>query len=136
MRLAEALTVCQQLIDDGETDFLDISLWDSFKLPAEEEFQHKSLLAHFADLPRGKVLLTVAGKITTAANVRDVIDAGADFVAIGRAAILHHDFPQLAMQDEQFEPVPLPVSRAHLAAEGLSDTFIEYMNGWKGFVAD
>ena len=30
MRLAEALTVCQQLIDGGETDFLDISLWDSF----------------------------------------------------------------------------------------------------------
>ena len=38
MRLTEALKVCQQLIDGGETDFLDISLWDSFKLPVEEEF--------------------------------------------------------------------------------------------------
>lgn len=136
MRLAEALTVCQQLIDGGETDFLDISLWDSFKLPAEEEFQDKSLLAHFADLPRGKVQLTVAGKIMSAENVRDVLAGGADFVAIGRAAILHHDYPQKVMSDAQFEPIALPVTRAHLANEGLSETFVEYMNSWKGFVAD
>ena len=136
MRLAEALTVCQQLIDGGETDFLDISLWDSFKLPVEEEFQDKSLLAHFADLPRGNVRLTVAGKIMSAENVRDVLAGGIDFVAIGRGAILHHDYPQKVMADAQFEPVALPVSRAHLNKEGLSETFVQYMHNWKGFVAD
>ena len=136
MRLTEALTVCQQLIDGGETDFLDISLWDSFKLPVEEEFQDKSLLAHFADLPRGNVRLTVAGKIMSAENVRDVLAGGIDFVAIGRGAILHHDYPQKVMADAQFEPVALPVSRAHLNKEGLSETFVQYMHNWKGFVAD
>ena len=134
MRLQEALTICQRLIDGGAVDFLDISLWDSFKLPEEEAFQDTSLLAHFAKLSRGGVQLTVAGKITTAENVRDVLAADVDFVTIGRAAILHHDYPQQVMNDSKFEPVSLPVSRGHLAAEGLSETFIEYMNGWKGFV--
>ena len=32
-------------------------------------------------------------------------------------------------------PISLPVTRAYLAAEGLSPKFIEYMNNWKGFVA-
>jgi hypothetical protein len=27
-----------------------------------------------------------------------------------------------------------PVSRDHLATEGLSEKFIEYMSGWAGFV--
>ena len=72
----------------------------------------------------------------TAEHVRDVLAADVDFVTIGRGAILHHDYPRQVMSDDQFEPVSLPVTRAHLAQEGLSETFIEYMNGWKGFVAD
>ena len=136
IRLAEALSVCEQLIAGGEIDFLDISLWDSFKLPEEEAYQGSSLLSHFAELSRGKVLLTVAGKIMTAEHVRDVLAADVDFVTIGRGAILHHDYPRQVMNNDSFEPIALPVSRAHLAQEGLSETFIEYMNGWKGFVAD
>ena len=124
------------MINGGDIDFLDVSLWDSFKLPEEKEFQGSSLLSHFAELPRGEVQLTVAGKIMTSENVRDVLQDNVDFVAIGRAGILHHDYPRLVMNDDQFEPLPLPVSRAHLAQEGLSDSFIEYMNGWKGFVSD
>ena len=136
IRLAEALNVCEQLIAGGEVDFLDISLWDSFKLPEEEAYQGSSLLSHFARLPRGKVLLTVAGKILTAEQVQDVLAADVDFVTIGRGAILHHDYPRRVMNDDRFEPVSLPVSRAHLAQEGLSERFIQYMGGWKGFVAD
>lgn len=136
IRLTEALSTCRELINGGEVDFLDISLWDSFKLPEEKEFQESSLLSHFAELPRGGVQLTVAGKIMTAENVRDVLQGNVDFVTIGRAGILHHDYPRLVMNDDQFEPLPLPVSRAHLAQEGLSERFIEYMNGWKGFVSD
>ena len=82
------------------------------------------------------MLLTVAGKILTAEQVQDVLAADVDFVTIGRGAILHHDYPRRVMNDDRFEPVSLPVSRAHLAQEGLSERFIEYMGGWKGFVAD
>jgi len=55
---------------------------------------------------------------------------------LGRAAILHHDFPLKMQTDGDFTPVNLPVTREHLANEGLSEKFIEYMNNWKGFVAE
>lgn len=32
--------------------------------------------------------------------------------------------------------LPLPVTRAHLRHEGLSEPFIDYMATWKGFVAE
>ena len=38
--------------------------------------------------------------------------------------------------NSDFEPAELPVSREYLAQEGLSEKFIEYMNTWKGFVAE
>ena len=59
--------------------------------------------------------------------------AGCDYVLIGRAAILHHDFPELSRVPD-FQPIALPASRAHLADEGLSPAFIDYMGNWKGFV--
>jgi hypothetical protein len=34
-----------------------------------------------------------------------------------------------------FEPIALPVTAAHLANEGLSPAFVQYMGNWKGFVA-
>ena len=68
-------------------------------------------------------------------DYRPALAAGADYVLIGRAAVLHHDYPQHVQADPDFAPAALPVSRAHLAAEGLSPTFITYMNNWPGFVA-
>lgn len=134
MDLLEVKEVCQQLIDEGQIDFLDISLWDSFKLPHEERYQDKSLLAHFADLDFKQVLWTVAGKIRTGKEVSEVLDAGVDFVSIGRSAILHHDFPAKVMEDPDFTPTDTPVSKAYLRKEGLGEKFVEYMEGWKGFV--
>ena len=81
-------------------------------------------------------MLTVAGKIRTAQECRAVIASDIDFVTIGRAAILHHDFPQHVLRDPDFEPIANPVSRDHLLAEGLSPVFVDYMNSWKGFVAE
>jgi 2,4-dienoyl-CoA reductase-like NADH-dependent reductase (Old Yellow Enzyme family) len=135
MQLDEALSTCQQLIDQDLADFLDISLWDSFKLPAEEAHQHQSLLAHFAQLNLSDVKLTVAGKIRTAQECVDVMAANVDFVTIGRAAILHHDYPALVLENPEFEPIATPVSRDYLQSEGLSPVFVEYMNSWQGFVA-
>ena len=80
--------------------------------------------------------LAVAGRLYSAADCRFAIEHGADFVAVGRGAILHHDFPRLCAADENFAVRALPVSRAILHEEGLSDTFISYIGNWPGFVAD
>ena len=134
MRLREILQLSQQLIDEGKLDFLDLSLWDCFKQPEEVDERHLSLLQHVLTLERGEVKLTVAGKIHTAQEVETILSAGIDFVTIGRAAIIHHDYPRRVMADPTFRPVALPVSVAHLEGEGLGPDFIEYMRRWDGFV--
>jgi 2,4-dienoyl-CoA reductase-like NADH-dependent reductase (Old Yellow Enzyme family) len=73
MRLQEIKTVCEQLVNKFNIDFLDISLWDCFKKPEETEFQDKSLLDHFVSMDFGNVLLTVAGQIRTADDVKKII---------------------------------------------------------------
>ena len=136
MQLQEIKTITQQLIDHHHIDFLDISLWDVFKQPEEAEHQQLSLLEHFSALDYKDVKWTVAGKISTGTDVQKVLDAGVDFVSIGRSAILHYDFPEQVFKNPDFTPTTLPVSEDYLKAQGLSSNFITYMKRWDGFVAD
>ena len=136
LRLREVITYCQIVIDSGLIDFLDVSLWDCFKMPEETDEQAQSLLSHVMALETGDVKLTVAGKINTGAEVQEILNAGADFVTIGRAGILHHDYPRKVIADPEFIPTQLPVTPAYLEAEGLSTVFVNYMRRWPGFVND
>lgn len=135
LRFAEQRELARQLLASGKLDYLDMSLWDVFKAPTEPEFAGRPLIDWFADLPRGETRLGVAGKLTGGADLRRVLEHGADFPILGRAAILHHDFPRRAAGDADFRAVALPVTRAWLRNERLGPAFVEYMNGWKGFVA-
>jgi 2,4-dienoyl-CoA reductase-like NADH-dependent reductase (Old Yellow Enzyme family) len=136
MHLGEVIEVAQHLFDGDQVDFLDMSLWDSFKKSEDEQFGDRPLLDWFTALDRGATRLGVAGMIRTPANVRYCLDAGVDFVLLGRAAILHHDFPLQARSNPDFEPVSLPVSRQYLRSQGLGERFIEYMMRWEGFVGE
>lgn len=126
LKLAEILEGAQTILTDGRIDYLDMSLWDVFKEPVEEEFRGKSLMSYFTGLERGDVRLGVAGKITSAAIATEVLDKGADFAMIGRAAIVHHDFPQRA-RDAAFAQLATPLPAAHFAAEGVSPVFVNYL---------
>ncbi len=134
LKLAEIRDLAQRVMTEGKIDFLDMSLWDVNKEPNEEAFKGRTLMSYFTELDRGDVRLGVAGKIMTAADARAVIEAGADFPVIGRAAILHHDYPRRVQADPDFTPIALPVTRQHLREEGLGPAFVDYMNTWKGFV--
>ncbi len=136
MDLLEIKQVTQHIIDEGKIDFLDISLWDSFKLPETKEYQDQTLLEHFTSLNWGEVKLTVAGNIRAGKDVQKVLKQGVDFVTIGRAAILHHDFAKQVINAPDFKPIKTPVTREHLKSEGLSDTFIDYMKRWSDFVKE
>ena len=135
LELAEIIEVARQVLAQGKIDYLDMSLWDVAKEPVEEAFQGRSLMSYFTELDRGQVRLGVAGKIMTGATARQCLADGADYVLIGRAAILHHDFPQKVAADPDFASIALPVTREHLRNERLGPAFIDYMNTWKGFVA-
>lgn len=135
LKLGEQRDLAEKLLREGRIDYLDMSLWDVFKDPNEEEFRHRKLMDWFTELPRDGVRLGVAGKIMTPKDAQHCLNEGCDYVLIGRGAILHHDWPKLA-ENVDFEPIARPVSRAWLRNEGLSDSFISYMNNWKGFVAE
>lgn len=136
MQLGEIRELSQQLIDSGQVDFLDLSLWDTFKLPEEADYRSKPLIGWFDHLQRKGVPVGVAGKIHDPADAERAMEMGADFVLLGRVAILHHDYPARLAADSGFKPVRPPVTRAYLAGEGLSPPFVGYMAGWKGFVSD
>ena len=134
LQFADQLEVARWMLASGDLDYLDMSLWDVFKPPVEEAFASKPLLDWFVELPRGETRLGAAGKLMSGADARRVLEHGADFVLLGRAAILHHDFPKKVAADPDFRAIALPVTRAHLQAEGLGPAFVNYMNTWKGFV--
>lgn len=131
--LDEGVTVAGWVLDSGLVDYVDMSLWDAFATAGEGE---DLLIDQFTRLPRGETQLGVAGKIRTVEQARWCLEHGADFVDLGRAAIVHHDFPRQAGGDSAFAMAQLPVTREHLRDERVSDTFIDYIDaGWPDFVA-
>lgn len=135
MDLGEVKDVCKRIVNEYEVDFIDLSLWDWRKDPEDPIFKGKSLLQHFMDLDFKGVKVTVAGKISSARDVNELLEKGIDFVTIGKAAILHYNFPQLLFENESFKAIDLPVSSQYLKDQGLGDEFVKYMKGWPGFVA-
>jgi len=134
LRFEEQRALAGRMLASGDLDYVDMSLWDVFKAPVDEAFAGRPLIDWFADLPRGETRLGVAGKIKSAADARRVLDHGADFAILGRAAVLHHDFPLRVAADPDFEAIALPVTRDYLRRERLSPAFVDYMNNWKGFI--
>jgi 2,4-dienoyl-CoA reductase-like NADH-dependent reductase (Old Yellow Enzyme family) len=131
----EQLELERSLLAEGALDYLDVSLWDVRKEAEDPRLAGRPLLEHHAALPRGETRLGVAGKVATLEDARWCLDRGADFVLVGRAAILHHDLPR-RWAEPGFRPVELPVSREHLAAESVGPAFVEYLRRFDGFVAD
>jgi 2,4-dienoyl-CoA reductase-like NADH-dependent reductase (Old Yellow Enzyme family) len=136
LKLAETRAMAGELMAGGQLDYLDLSLWDYAKAPEDAEFQSRSLMGWFADLPRGGTRLGCAGKVMSAADARACLANGMDFVLLGRAAILHHDWPLQAAADPDFTSVATPVTLDYLRGERLSAPFLAYVSSFKGFVAE
>ena len=137
MRTVDSVSIARQLMQDNVIDFLDMSLWDSFKDAEDEEYAGRSLMSLFTELDRKDVKLGVAGKIRTPADAEKAMSAGVDWVMLGRAAMLEFDFPNKYTSDVNFKPIEMPVPRKYLTEQGLSETFQTYVRGrWPEFFAD
>ena len=117
------LTLDQSVINTGQLDFLDISFWDVFRqaphLGEENKQPSRLFIDCYTELDWKNTKLLVSGKIKSADDIIWCLDKGADFVALGKTAILHHDFPNQLRKDIDFLPVGTPVSRDYLRNEGL-----------------
>jgi 2,4-dienoyl-CoA reductase-like NADH-dependent reductase (Old Yellow Enzyme family) len=134
LKLAEIRDLAAEILRDGKIDYLDMSLWDVVKEPVEDEFKGRTLMSVFTELPRGSVRLGAAGKVMSGPQAQGVLDAGCDFVVVGRGAILRHDFPDRVKADANYQSPQTPVTVQHLLDEGLSPAFVQYMRQWPNFV--
>jgi 2,4-dienoyl-CoA reductase-like NADH-dependent reductase (Old Yellow Enzyme family) len=137
MKLGEAVRIAERVMAEDQVDFLDMSLWDVFKEPEEIEYRGRSLMSYFTELDRRNTRLGVAGKIRTPQQAEATLAAGADWIMLGRAAMLQHDFPNRYKADHSFKPVEMPVPRRYLKEEGISEKFQAYIQPrWPEFFAD
>lgn len=133
---SEVLELFDRLVATGEVDLIDLSLWDVFKEPIDPAYAGRRLLDLFTEHPRGVTRLAAAGKLYSGALVRAALDGGLDLVVLGRAAITDHDLPERLRHDPDAAMRDLPVSVTTLHEEAVSDRFVDYLRGWKGFVED
>jgi 2,4-dienoyl-CoA reductase-like NADH-dependent reductase (Old Yellow Enzyme family) len=137
MQLGEIIQIAQRLMIEDKIDFLDMSLWDVFKEPEEAEYQGRTLMSYFTELNRYNTRLGVAGKIRTPQEAEATLAAGADWIMLGRAAMLQHDFPNRYQKDPAFKPVEPPMSSQYFTQEGLSLKFQDYIRPrWPEFFVD
>lgn len=132
----EARALAGEVLVTGDLDYLDLSLWDAFKEPYEAAHRGRRLIDFFTDLPRGSTRLGVAGKIVDGAGARDCLDRGADFVLVGTAGILKHDFARRVIADPFYRAPEQPVPADHLVGESIGPRFLDYLaTNWDDFVA-
>lgn len=137
MDLGEVIEIAQRLMVEDQIDFLDMSLWDVFKEPEDEAYKGRTLMSYFTALDRHNTKLGVAGKIRTPKEAEATLEAGVDWVMLGRAAMLMHDFPKRYQADPNFKAVEMPVTSQHLTDEGLSLKFQDYVRPrWPEFFVD
>jgi imidazole glycerol phosphate synthase subunit HisF len=65
--------------------------------------------------------------VLSTADAQWCLDKGADFVSVGRGAIVHHDFAARALADPTFTARALPVSVEVLRQESVGPAFVEYL---------
>ncbi len=132
MDLDDNLDVARWLVEDG-VDFIHASLWDVSRMTVKRPEQHAVTLLR-AVLPES-VKVIAAGKIWTPTEAEEVLARGADMIALGRAAILNPNWPELARGGDAAIARP-PMTRVALAERGVSPLFAGYLTRWKNLVAD
>lgn len=128
--LDETIEVARMLSSEG-LDFLHLSLWDVSK--NTQKYPEKHALPLFrAALPGVPIL--AAGKVWTLAEAEAVLELGADVVALGRAAILNPEWPELA-KDPAWQPTRPPLTPAEYAELDLGPHFVSYLHKFRDMVA-
>ena len=129
--LEDSLDLVDMLIESG-IDFLHISCWDCFTPPAHHD-DSRMLTEIFAERLANRLPMITCGAVWSTAQAQEVMDQGADLVAVARSAIGHADWAS-HLGDSEYDPQHPPFTAEHLLDEGLSEKFVDYMRAWQGFV--
>ncbi|MEL0213659.1 MAG: NADH:flavin oxidoreductase, partial [Euryarchaeota archaeon] len=120
------------MLADSALDFLHISCWDCF-IPPTHHDDPRMVTEIFAERLANRLPLITCGAVWSSSEAQQVMDQGADLVAVARSAIGHADWAKY-LGDLEYDPQRPPFTAEHLMAEGLSEKFVDYMRAWQGFV--
>lgn len=128
----ETAQVAGWLAEDG-ANYLHLSLRPALAYSQKHPAEHPLDVIKRA-LP-WPVPVMAAGGIWTPQDARQVMELGADLVAIGQAAIYNPDWAAHAAE-QNWEPGRPPLTVGQLAQVGVTTPFAEYLRaGWPGSVA-
>jgi 2,4-dienoyl-CoA reductase-like NADH-dependent reductase (Old Yellow Enzyme family) len=131
--LDDSLKLAAMLSNIG-VDFLHLSCWDSFKT-ASSRPGRKTLTEWFTTSIANLPPIFTAGNIWTPQDAQNVMNMGADMVAVAKCAIGNPDWAQ-QLVDPAYRPLMPPYSFTHLRKCGLSDKFIHRLwRNYPGFVS-
>ena len=129
--LEDSLDLVDMLVE-SDIDFLHISCWDCFTPPAHHD-DSRMLTEIFAERLANRLPMITCGAVWSTAQAQEVMDQGADLVAVARSAIGHANWAS-HLGDSEYDPQRPPFTAEHLLDEGLSEKFVDYMRAWQGFV--
>ncbi len=123
------------MMGDWGMDLLHISCWDAFTGAQGEPDDSRTITRRFRDFLGDEVPIISTGAVWDGVDAQFVLDEGADLVGVARVAIAHSNWA-IEVESGGYAPKRPPFSPEHLIEQGLSQTFIDYMRRWKGFVSD
>lgn len=125
LRIEESLLVAKWLADDG-MDYFHLSLGDFGKRPSEESAPRTPVVTLFREALPSHVALMTSGGVWEFDHAREAMALGADLVSLGKAAIIHPDWPRRAAAPG-FTASRMPWDRASLQAAGVGAAFLRYL---------
>lgn len=130
IELEETSLVGAMLAEDG-MDYLHVSLRNALE---ESESENRHPLALIRGRLPNALPIAAAGGIRTALQAQELLNCGADLVALGEVAIFNPEWPRLA-RVEGWTPRTPPFTVDEFAAVAVTPPFTDYLaEGWPYFV--
>jgi 2,4-dienoyl-CoA reductase-like NADH-dependent reductase (Old Yellow Enzyme family) len=118
----EGMEMIQMMNDVGFT-YLNLSAMDAKEVSWKYPNQKQTNLSRVRNVLRSDIPVVASGSLLTPQDVQDVLNDGADMVALGRAAILAPDWPKRAARPD-FDIKNFPLKIDELNELGVSPKFI------------
>ena len=124
-----------KILNNLGVDFIHISCWDIYSRSIEYRNNSKTLTEWFTHSIDNLPAIISTGNIWSSIDAKNVMKQGADFIGVARVAIPYPDWAN-NLGIDNYNPKKAPFTVKKLKEAGLSNTFINYMRKWNGFVCD
>ena len=103
LRINEALTFSNRLIETGLIDYLHASLYNIKTGTAMDDTSGKTMAQRFIETVKNRIPLMAAGGVLTPDDAREALAAGLPLVAIGRGLAINPHWVELAQAERSEE---------------------------------